>query len=41
MEKKKILSNSERVESANKTLKKQAENLDDEIKNFKEKLNTL
>ena len=41
LEKKKVLSNSERVEIANKTLKERATVLDTEIKTFKEKLNKL
>ena len=41
MKKKKLLSNSKRVEEANDSLKSQAEDLDNEIKNFKEQLNKL
>ena len=41
LEKETILTNTKRVNTAGKTLKKRATDLDTEIKSFKEKLNKL
>ena len=41
LEKETILTNTKRINTAGKTLKKRATDLDTEIKSFKEKLNKL